>query len=111
MRGWELDLLGRLRGRPACVIARPVSVAVAGVPRATPRASLERDRRSGRMEATAASGLEEEVEPGVRIPVGKGFAGRIAAQGRPVILDEVDHTKVSNPILVDKGIRSLMGAP
>ena len=61
--------------------------------------------------ATAASGLEEEVQRGVHIPVGRGFAGRIAAQGRPVVLDEVDHTKVINPILLDKGIRSLMGAP
>jgi phosphoserine phosphatase RsbU/P len=69
------------------------------------------DRRSGQLVATAASGLEEEVQQGVRIPVGRGFAGRIAAQGRPVVLDEVDHTKVINPILLDKGIRSLMGAP
>jgi anti-anti-sigma factor len=69
------------------------------------------DRRSGQLVATAASGLEEEVQQGVRIPVRKGFAGRIAAQGRPVILDEVDHTKVINPILLAKGIRSLMGAP
>src|SRR6266487_1177110 len=32
--------------------------------------------RSGQVVATAASGLEEEVRQGVRIPVGKGFAGR-----------------------------------
>jgi sigma-B regulation protein RsbU (phosphoserine phosphatase) len=69
------------------------------------------DRRSGQLVAAAASGLEEEVQQGVQIPVGRGFAGRIAAQGRPVVLDEVDHTKVINPILLDKGIRSLMGAP
>jgi phosphoserine phosphatase RsbU/P len=69
------------------------------------------DRRSGQLVATAASGLEEEVQQGVRIPLGRGFAGRIAAQGRPIVLNEVDHTKVINPILLDKGIRSLMGAP
>jgi phosphoserine phosphatase RsbU/P len=68
------------------------------------------DRRSGQLVATAASGLEEEVQQGVRIPVGKGFAGRIAAQGRPAILGEADHTMI-NPILLQKGIRSLMGAP
>ncbi len=61
--------------------------------------------------ATAASGLEEEVSQGVRIPVGQGFAGRIAAERRPVILDHVDHTNVLNPILMDKGIRSLAGVP
>ena len=69
------------------------------------------DPDSGQLVATAASGLEEEVQQGVRIPVGKGFAGRIAARRRPVVLEEVDHTKVVNPILLDKGIRSLMGAP
>jgi phosphoserine phosphatase RsbU/P len=61
--------------------------------------------------ATAASGLEEEVRQGVRIPVGQGFAGRIAAEGRPVILDHVDHTNVLNPILWEKGIHSLIGVP
>ena len=69
------------------------------------------DPPSGQLVATAASGLEEEVRQGVRIPLGRGFAGRIAAEDRPVILDEVDHTKVINPILLNKGIRSLMGAP
>jgi anti-anti-sigma factor len=69
------------------------------------------DPPSGHLVATAASGLEEEVRQGVRIPLGRGFAGRIAAEGRPVIIDDVDHTKVINPILLDKGIRSLMGAP
>jgi phosphoserine phosphatase RsbU/P len=43
--------------------------------------------------------------------VGRGFAGRIAARGRPVVLEKVDHTTVVNPILLDKGIQSLMGAP
>ena len=61
--------------------------------------------------ATAASGLEEEVRQGVRIPVGRGFAGRIAAERRPVILDHVDHSNVLNPILLEKGIRSLVGVP
>ena len=69
------------------------------------------DAPSGQLVATAASGLEEEVRQGVRIPLGRGFAGRIAAEDHPVILAEVDHTKVVNPILLDKGIRSLMGAP
>jgi len=61
--------------------------------------------------ATAASGLEEEVRQGVRIPVGGGFAGRIAAERQPVILDHVDHSNVLNPILLEKGIQSLVGVP
>jgi putative methionine-R-sulfoxide reductase with GAF domain len=69
------------------------------------------DNSGRQLIATAASGLEEEVSQGVRIPVGRGFAGRIAAGRRPVILDHVDHSNVLNPILLDKGIRSLAGVP
>src|SRR5262249_8101062 len=61
--------------------------------------------------ARAALGIEEDVEQGVRIPVGDGFAGRIAAEKMPVILDDVDHTDVLNPILREKGIRSMLGVP
>ena len=66
---------------------------------------------SGQLVATAAAGLEEEVSQGVRIPLGRGFAGRIAAEHRPVIIDRVDHTTVLNPILIAKGIRTMMGVP
>ena len=61
--------------------------------------------------ATAARGIEEEVTQGVRIPLGRGFAGKIAAEKRPVILDRVDHTNVMNPILRERGIHSLLGVP
>jgi signal transduction histidine kinase len=61
--------------------------------------------------ARAAVGIEEEVEQGVRIPVGRGFAGRVAAGRRPVLLADVDHSDVLNPILRDKGIKSLLGVP
>jgi serine phosphatase RsbU (regulator of sigma subunit) len=69
------------------------------------------DFASGQLIATAAAGLEEEVNQGVRIPVGRGFAGRIASEHKPVILDHVDHTTVLNPILWAKGIQSMMGVP
>jgi serine phosphatase RsbU (regulator of sigma subunit) len=69
------------------------------------------DHPNGQLIATAASGLEEEVQQGTRIPLGRGFAGRIAEQGEPVILSKVDQASVVNPILLAKEIRSLMGAP
>jgi anti-sigma regulatory factor (Ser/Thr protein kinase)/putative methionine-R-sulfoxide reductase with GAF domain len=61
--------------------------------------------------ARAAKGLEEEVERGVRIPVGAGFAGRIAAGRRPIYIADVDHADILNPILRMKGVRSLLGVP
>ena len=69
------------------------------------------DEETNELVARAALGIEEEVEQGVRVPVGGGFAGRIAAEKRPVILDDVDHAHVLNPILREKGIRSMLGVP
>ncbi len=61
--------------------------------------------------ARAAKGIEEEVEQGVRIPIGRGFAGRIAAERRAVFVPDVDHADILNPILRERGIRSLLGVP
>ncbi|MBF6558048.1 MAG: SpoIIE family protein phosphatase [Acidimicrobiales bacterium] len=61
--------------------------------------------------ARAACGIEEEVRQGVRVPVGVGFAGRIARLKEPVRLDRVDSTTVANPILWEKGIRTMLGVP
>ncbi|HEU5477686.1 MAG TPA: GAF domain-containing protein [Gaiellaceae bacterium] len=69
------------------------------------------DEQTNELVARAALGIGEEVEQGVRIPVGGGFAGRIAAEKQPVILDDVDHGPVLNPILREKGIRSMLGVP
>jgi signal transduction histidine kinase len=69
------------------------------------------DEEANELVARAALGIEEEVEQGVRIPVGSGFAGRIAAEKRPVVLDDVDHAHVLNPLLRQKGIKSMLGVP
>lgn len=61
--------------------------------------------------AWAAQGLEEEVEAGVRIPVGKGFAGRIVAELRPIVIDDITKADILNPLLPAKGIKSLLGVP
>jgi phosphoserine phosphatase RsbU/P len=66
---------------------------------------------SDQLVARAALGAEEEVSQGVRITVGNGFAGRIAAERRPVFLDHVDATTVQNPILWQRGVRSMLGVP
>lgn len=69
------------------------------------------DPHARQLVATAAKGLEEEVRQGFRIAVGSGFAGRVAATGQPIILADVKPGDVLNPILLDKGIRSLLGVP
>ena len=42
------------------------------------------DAEASELVARAAKGIEEEVEQGVRIPLGRGFAGTIAARREPV---------------------------
>ncbi|BCJ49851.1 cyclic diguanylate phosphodiesterase [Actinoplanes sp. NBRC 14428] len=74
-------------------------------------AILLMDAHSRQLVATAAKGLEEEVRAGFRVSVGRGFAGRVAATRRPVVIADVTPDDVVNPILLDKGIRSLLGVP
>src|SRR5579884_2305742 len=69
------------------------------------------DEETQELVARAAKGIEEEVEQGVRIPLGKGFAGRIAAERVAIFIAELDQAEVVNPILRDKGIHSMLGLP
>jgi sigma-B regulation protein RsbU (phosphoserine phosphatase) len=61
--------------------------------------------------ATASTGLEQEVRQGVRLPVGRGFAGTVAARGEPVVIEEIDHTDVHSPTLLSVRVTSALGVP
>ncbi|MFJ9782398.1 PP2C family protein-serine/threonine phosphatase [Amycolatopsis sp. NPDC101161] len=75
-------------------------------------ATVLRYQPSGRqLVAFAAAGIEEEVHQGVRVPVGSGFAGRVALERQPVVLDHVDETTVVNSLLWERGLRSMLGVP
>ncbi|SMD19395.1 Serine phosphatase RsbU, regulator of sigma subunit [Kibdelosporangium aridum] len=69
------------------------------------------NQSSAELVATAAAGFEEEVRQGVRIPLGTGFAGQVAAQRKPVRIDHVDSSTVVNPLLWEKGLHALLGVP
>ncbi len=69
------------------------------------------EKEGDELVAWAAQGLEEEVELGVRIPVGKGFAGRVVAENKPRIIKDVSEADVHNPLIKAKGIKSLLGVP
>jgi putative methionine-R-sulfoxide reductase with GAF domain len=69
------------------------------------------DETSHQLVARAASGIEAEVRQGVRIPLGVGFAGSIAARRGPIRLDHVDASTVANPILWETGINVMLGVP
>jgi signal transduction protein with GAF and PtsI domain len=69
------------------------------------------DEETNELVARAARGLEEEVEAGVRIPFGAGFAGRVAAERAPVFIPDIEQYPIYNPILLQKGVRSMLGVP
>jgi phosphoserine phosphatase RsbU/P len=74
-------------------------------------AVLVLDRHAGQLAVIAAIGLEEEIRRRIRIPVGVGFAGRIAATGALLTVDEVTADDVASPVLLKAGVRSLLGVP
>jgi phosphoserine phosphatase RsbU/P len=69
------------------------------------------DRGGAQLVARAALGLEDEVTHGFRMPVGRGFAGRIALTCTPQMLSDVGPDDVVNPLLRRRGVRSLLGVP
>jgi serine phosphatase RsbU (regulator of sigma subunit)/anti-sigma regulatory factor (Ser/Thr protein kinase) len=84
---------------------------VRGSLRADTAAILLLDEDRGVLVARAARGLEEEVRQGVQVPLERGFAGRVAAGRRPIVIEDLSKADVVNPILSQKGIRSMLGVP
>lgn len=94
------DLLKRLAERMA-----QVSGADAG-------AILLLDEQEGVLKPGAYYGVPDADLRGLRVPVGRGFAGRVAAERRPVAVCDVRKERsVLNPCLRRRGIRSLLGVP
>jgi sigma-B regulation protein RsbU (phosphoserine phosphatase) len=69
------------------------------------------DEPSRYLVAIATAGFEEEVWQGVRVPLGAGFAGQVAARREPVVVEHVDASTVANPLLWEKGLHALLGVP
>ncbi|BAZ68817.1 MAG: GAF domain-containing protein [Pelatocladus maniniholoensis HA4357-MV3] len=63
------------------------------------------------LDVYASIGLEEEIAQNIRIPIGHGIAGRIAATMKPMILDNVSEVDIFSPILRQKDLKSLVGIP
>lgn len=69
------------------------------------------DAGRAHLEPLATVGLGRTLRGARRVPLGQGFAGRIAQSRQPVALTQVDRSTVVNPVLVDHGLRSLLGVP
>jgi len=91
------DLLGELLARIRDVLAVDTATI------------LLLDHAGSELVVQASAGFEEEH--GVRIPLGKGFAGRVAAERSAIMLEDVAHADVVNPLLREKGITTMLGVP
>lgn len=72
---------------------------------------LRRSEDRERLIAEATVGLEEEVRQGVTVPLGQGFAGTIATKAKAIVIDHVDADTVVNPLLWERGLRTMLGVP
>jgi PAS domain S-box-containing protein len=59
--------------------------------------------------AWATKGLELDVK--IRVPLGAGFAGRVAEQKSAIVIDDVDSAELHTPFLRQRGVKSLLGVP
>lgn len=69
------------------------------------------DRTRTLLEPAATVGLEPTLRRAPRVPVGRGFAGRVAQTRQPVTIADVRDSPVLNPVLRNHGVRSLLGVP
>jgi signal transduction histidine kinase len=81
--------------------------------RADTAVALLLDEKREELVARWSEGLEEDIEAGkrVRVPLGRGFAGRVAEERRPVFIPDVGKAELLNPLMSQKGLKSLLGVP
>ena len=89
------ELLERIRG-------------VLGVERAV---VLLLDEEENVLVVRAAKGFESEVEQRVRVPIGSGLAGRVAAERRPIAMADIERDEAISHHPIEAGIRSLLDVP
>jgi signal transduction histidine kinase/CheY-like chemotaxis protein len=59
--------------------------------------------------AWATKGLDLDLH--IHVPVGSGFAGRIAAQKAPLVIDNIETAELFTPFLREHGVKTLLGVP
>lgn len=69
------------------------------------------DRARAVLEPAATVGLGQATRGAPPVPLGRGFAGRVAQLRRPVVIEDVHPGDVINQILIIGGVKSLVGVP
>ena len=69
------------------------------------------DQSKTGLDPYATIGLDRTSRLATRVPVGQGFAGRIAATRQPLELREITPDNMLNPVPRLHGVRSVLGVP
>jgi PAS domain S-box-containing protein len=69
------------------------------------------DAEGTALEVRATVGLESDHRGWRSVPLGQGFAGRVAAAREPLIEPDAERIELVNSVLHDRGIRALIGVP
>jgi PAS domain S-box-containing protein len=93
------QLLHELLGRIRTVLAVDAAVV------------LLADETEPVLRVRAAEGVDEPLARTTHVAIGEGFAGRVAAAQRPVIIEEPRPADLISPVLRDGGFRTLLGVP
>jgi PAS domain S-box-containing protein len=92
------------------LLRRLLLVLIETIPAVDTAAILLREGDSLRVRATV--GLERDVDLGFAARVGQGFAGKIAAEARPVFVrSATTDPLVENEVIRQRGVRGLYGVP
>ena len=91
-------------------LLRSVLKRIRGIMAADNIAILLMDEDRTTLTIRAVDGIEEKVAHDVRIPVGKGFAGTIAARCEPLIIGTQSSVEILTPILREQ-LHTLLGVP
>ncbi len=59
--------------------------------------------------AWATKGLELDIK--IHVPIGAGFAGRVAEKKAPIAIDDIQKADLHTPFLKERGVKSLLGVP
>lgn len=70
---------------------------------------LERD--DDFLKVHSSTGIEEEASGQLFLPIGRGFAGIIAATKKPLYVEDAQKSDLVNPVIKAKDIHSMLGVP
>jgi PAS domain S-box-containing protein len=111
LRGLHAITEAAIAGLPLTEILSRVVVSIRSDFDSDVALALLLDDEKAHLVPSAAVGLAEELTPRIRVPLGQGISGRIAATGEPAVVDDLREVAVWSPGLRDAGPRSVMGVP